>query len=433
MSRRFWVVLGLIVAVGFVWRVGYTVATKADHDTCEVDGVPLQLCGDAIYYSAQAHTLADGNGFVDPFIADREAADHPPLTAIVAAPASLLRDGDMAQRLTMCLIGAAAIGLIGILGHAASGSERAGLLAAGFAAVYPNLWMNDALVMAESITTLLVAAVLLATYRFRASPTMGRAVALGTLCGLAVLARAEQGLLLVVVVAPVIFTTKALPMRDRWLRMVVAGGLAFLVVLPWTAYNLSRFEEPVLLSSNDGLTLGGANCDGVWYGGGTGSWRLDCAQTDEVDLTGDQSEVAASQREVAFDYIGDHLSKLPSVMLIRVARTWSFYAPDQMVWYNTGEGREEWASWAGFWMYILLFPLAVGGAVHLRRQGRMIWPLVGTAIIVTVTAALFYGILRFRIPAEVALVVLAGAAVDALWTRYLPGRSRESEQVAEPA
>jgi hypothetical protein len=252
---------------------------------------------------------------------------------------------------------------------------------------------------------------------------------LGALCGLAVLARAEQGLLLVVVVAPVVLTTRTLPAARRWMRLATAGAVAFLVVLPWTAYNLSRFEEPVLLSSNDGLTLGGANCDQVWYGGATGSWRLDCAVPSTPDL--DQSQVSAAQREAAFDYIGDHLGKLPSVVVIRVARTWSLYAPDQMVWYNTGEGRERWASWAGFYLHLALLPLAVAGVVYMRRKRMLVWPLASTAIVVTVTAALFYGIVRFRIPADVAMVALAGISLDA-GVRRLTRRERGHERPPPP-
>jgi hypothetical protein len=45
-----------------------------------------------------------------------------------------------------------------------------------------------------------------------------------------------------------------------------------------------------------------------------------------------------------------------------------------------------------------------------------------TFVIVTLTAVLFYGLIRFRIPAEIAVVVLAAAAVDQL----LRGRSSRS-------
>jgi hypothetical protein len=54
-----------------------------------------------------------------------------------------------------------------------------------------------------------------------------------------------------------------------------------------------------------------------------------------------------------------------------------------------------------------------------------------TFVVVTITAVLFYGLVRFRVPAEVALVVLAGAGLDALWSRWRPGRTTEPEP--EPA
>ena len=41
--------------------------------------------------------------------------------------------------------------------------------------------------------------------------------------------------------------------------------------------NLTRFDEPVLFSTNDGLTICGANLHRTYYGQGTGLWALDCA------------------------------------------------------------------------------------------------------------------------------------------------------------
>jgi hypothetical protein len=70
-------------------------------------------------------------------------------------------------------------------------------------------------------------------------------------------------------------------------------------------------------------------------------------------------------------------------------------------------------------MYWALVPLAIGGLLVLRRRHIMVWPLVAQFAMVTITAAAFYGLIRFRIPAEVALVVLAAAALD-----YLVGHRR---------
>ena len=79
-----------------------------------------------------------------------------------------------------------------------------------------------------------------------------------------------------------------------------------------------------------------------------------------------------------------------------------------------------------FWV---LVPCAVVGGVMLRRRRVPITPLVSQFVIVAVTAAAIYGLVRFRIPAEVSLVVLAAVAVDG----WLGGRPETAEADAEPA
>jgi 4-amino-4-deoxy-L-arabinose transferase-like glycosyltransferase len=438
--RRFTVGLLIIVASAFAFRVGYVVVVKGDGtDTCG-----QELCGDAVYYATQGKRLSDGRVFtqppsrgelviegvaVHPLPAGDPVADHPPLTSIVVAPANLFVDGSFVQRLEMAAVGAAAVAVIGLLGRELAG-DRAGLLAAGIAALYPNLWMNDVLVMAESLTALLVASVLLSTYRYRNAPDGRHAAAVGALVGLAALTRSEQLLLLPIVVVPVVLAVRTRPWRDRLRHVGVAAGATLLVVAPWVGFNLSRFEAPTTLSTNDGLTLLGANCDDVYEGSSTGFWSLRCGLA--VQPEGDASRRSEAQRDAALDYIGSHQRDVPRVMFVRVARVWSLYAPDQMAWLNQGEGRERWASWVGFWTYLVLVPLAVAGAVLLRRRAVPIWPLVGTAIIVTLTAALFYGIVRFRVPAEVSLVVLAAVALDATWARRRAAPAGDAAPVASP-
>ena len=53
-----------------------------------------------------------------------------------------------------------------------------------------------------------------------------------------------------------------------------------LVVGPWVAFNLARFKDPVYISTNDGVTLAGANCDSGYYGTTIGLWTaLPCLYT----------------------------------------------------------------------------------------------------------------------------------------------------------
>lgn len=420
-DRRFWRTLLLIVLAALALRVGYVLLAKR-HEPAR---------GDQIYYVAQANTLARGDGFTDPRDGS-QTAEHPPLTALVLTPTAWVAEqlspgGDhvLPMRLSMTIVGAAVVLVIGLLGRAVAG-DRAGWLAAVIAAVYPNLWINDGLVMSEALATLSVALAILLTYRFIRAPKPSTAAWVGVAIAAAMLARAELGLLLPLMVLPVALMLVALPFTRRILLFLLACGVSLAVVSPWLIANLTRFDEPVLFSTNDGLTLCGANLPNTWYGEGTGVWALDCAA---IPVHGDRSVVSNTLRKRGLEYIGDHLSRLPVVVAVREARVWSLYAPGFMANYNVNEGRDVEVSWAGFFAFWILVPCAVVGTVVLRRRRVPITPLVSQFAVVVVTAAAIYGLVRFRVPAEVSLVVLAAVAVD----RGLGGRTPAAATDADAA
>jgi 4-amino-4-deoxy-L-arabinose transferase-like glycosyltransferase len=416
--RRFWRILLLIVLAALALRVGYVLLAKR-HEPAK---------GDQIYYVAQANTLARGDGFTDPRDGS-QTAEHPPLTALALTPTAWLAqqidgvgtssDHVLPMRLTMTVFGALVVLVIGLLGRSVAG-ERAGLIAAAIAAVYPNLWINDGLVMSEALATLSVALAILLTYRFIRAPKPSTAAWIGVAVGLAMLARAELGLLLPLMVLPVALMVKELRVARQLLLFVVTCAVSLAVVSPWLLANLTRFEEPVLFSTNDGLTLCGANLHRTWYGQGTGVWALDCAA---FPVHGDRSQVSNELRHDGLQFIQDHLSRLPVVVAVREARVWNLYAPGFMANYSVNEGRDVEVSWAGFFAFWVLVPCAVVGAVMLRRRRVPITPLVSQFVIFVVTAAAIYGLVRFRIPAEVSLVVLAAVAIDG----WLGGRPETAE------
>jgi hypothetical protein len=92
--------------------------------------------------------------------------------------------------------------------------------------------------------------------------------------------------------------------------------------------------------------------------------------------------------------------------------------------YRTAEGvdldelqnRPRPVSWASLVTLALLVPFAVAGGLRLRRTGRPVVLLAAMPVMVTLVAAVFYGNPRFRVPADLALVVLAAVAVDG-WVR----------------
>ena len=251
----------------------------------------------------------------------------------------------------------------------------------------------------------------------RPRPALGRRSS-GPWPGLAALARAELALLGVLAFVPL--ALRAAGRGPGAYGHVGLAGLAGAVVLaPWMVYNAGRFEKPVLISTNDGLTLIGANCDRQYDGPDPGLWDIACLPPGSFDEAQrrDQSVVNADYRHLAVEYAEDNLGDLPRVAAIRVARTWSLYDPASMIRYSENEGREPAVGWAGFVTWWLLVPLAVAGALVLRGRCRTIWPLLAPVVVVTLISALFYGLLRFRVPAEVSLVVLAAVALGELQAR----------------
>jgi 4-amino-4-deoxy-L-arabinose transferase-like glycosyltransferase len=119
----------------------------------------------------------------------------------LAVPSFIGLDTELAHLLWSCVLGAASVVLLGLLGRKIAG-PRVGLIAAGLAAVYPNLWWHDGALMSETMAIFVSTVVMLLAYRFRAAPTTGRIVALGAACGLATLTRAELALLVPLVMLP---------------------------------------------------------------------------------------------------------------------------------------------------------------------------------------------------------------------------------------
>jgi 4-amino-4-deoxy-L-arabinose transferase-like glycosyltransferase len=425
-DRRWLVALLAICALGLVIRVGYVMGWR-DVDTID---------GDPRYYHEAANLLADGEGFVHPFAWDEgvrtPGADHPPGYVVVLAVPSLVGlDSIRAHQLASCLIGAGTVALVGLLGRRVAG-RRAGLLAAGLAAVYPNLWFNDGALMSETLALFVGVAVSLLAYRAWDQPSGGRFAALGAAIGLASLARAEAALLIALLLVPLaVWVPRLAGWRSRVQRAGLAGAVALAVMAPWVVANLVRFEHPATLSTQMGPTLEVGNCDQTYSGPFLGAWSFACAT--DVNAT-DRSVLDRVTREHALTYMGDHLDRVPVVVAARLGRTWGLYAPLRQLDFDVfAEARPLPAARVGLGMYYLTAAASVAGIVALRRRGVPSFPLTAWLVNVAITVVVFYGSTRFRAPAEPFLVVLAAVGVDSLLSAWRPAPAAVADQASAVA
>jgi Dolichyl-phosphate-mannose-protein mannosyltransferase len=459
-GSRFGRQLGAITIAALVGRVAYVLAFRRR----------TPAWGDAFSYHYGANLLAHGKGFIDPlrylfFGIVSPSAYHPPLyTAYLAGWTKLGVDTVLGHRLVSCLLGAATVAVVGLIGRElgttrASG-ERIGIIAAAIAALSPALWTNDVALLSEPVAQLAVALAVLALLRYRARPTTAMAVVVGALCGIAALSRAELVLLFPLLCIPMARWASPQSRRELLRRFAGFAAAGALIVAPWVAYNLTRFDRPVYISTGLGATLSGGACDAAFSGPKLGYWdagpgcgvqqveirvpvgvdaatpagraAVKRAARTQLAGEGDESVREADARRHSLDYIRAHEGRLPVVVLARVGRLWGVFRPWQTATFDaTIEGRGFLPARLALGGYWLLAVASVPALVLLHRRKQTIAPFVALAVIVTLSAALSFGIQRYRAPFDVVMPALAAVSLEALWIRRSYHSGERSEQATE--
>jgi 4-amino-4-deoxy-L-arabinose transferase-like glycosyltransferase len=423
--RRWFLALGAIVAGGLALRIFYI----------EVHTQSISVLSDAYWYHGGANLLVDGRGFIDSNLLalhgrELPSASHPPGYLVVLAVSSLFGFRSFHDhQIWSALIGAGTIVAVAYAGRRLAG-VRVGLVAAVIAAVYPNFWFPEAQVMSETLVLLLVAVTVILAYRCWERPTPVRVAALGLVIGLTVLTRAEAVLLVPFLLVPMALFLPGLDVRRRLVVFGLGAATVGLTVAPWVLYNLSRFEEPVLVSTGEQTLLAG-NCREVYDGDAVGFWTIDCLSAvncpdpadREQDLLGclarvdpghpDVSAQQARYRREAVRNMRKHLGDLPFVVFAREGRVWGYYRPGQQVNFDALSSREFELSRIGFGTYYALAAGTVAGVVILRRRHVPVFPLLSFPATVALAVAATFGETRYRALAEVTLVLGAAVAVDA--------------------
>jgi 4-amino-4-deoxy-L-arabinose transferase-like glycosyltransferase len=415
---RFAKLLGAIALVALAVRWVYAVLAR-----------DYVVQGDALTYHLVGQGIADGRGFTEAFPPGGPTAEHPPAMFVLWGLVDKLGlNGYLSHRLVLGIVGTVTVVLIGLLARRIGG-DRVGLAAAALAALYPMLFAADGALMSESVYGVFLVAALIAALRLHDRPSPGRAAALGALIALAALSRGEALALIALLAIPVAYASRA-----SWRGRAALWGVslaAFVAVLaPWTIFNFTRFEKPVLISTNSNGVFIGSNCEDTYYGDLVGAWRFQCYTP---RLPGeDESEYFARQREIGLDYAREHAERWPVVAAARIGRMLDVYRVDQSVFFNAAEGRPARAMRPAIRFYWLVALLAIAGAVLLaRRRSFGLVVLLAPVVMVFCVSIATYGSTRFRFAAEPSLVVLAAVSLVALAQRLLAAR-RPVPGSAEP-
>ncbi len=437
LEDRWWLPTAGIALGALVVRWYVVLAARP---TCSTRGGGEPGCflinGDVLYRFTQGRLIGAGHFFKNGLeyqVTGRlvESAAHPPLFPLLLGLWSALGlDTVSWQRFGATFLGAAGVVLIAMVARRL-GCDGAGWIAAAVAAVHPLLWISDAMLMSESLYQPAVAAIMLVAVAYADRPTGRLALVAGASVGAAALVRGEAVLLVGLLLVPLVGLARPLPGRDRARHLLVAGTGAAMVMAPWIVYNNARFARPVTLTSGMGSVLMAGSCDSVWDGPKLG-WWADCFTERglwddyEAAFLGstaagpdravyDESLTDAFNRRHALDYIGDNIGRYPAVMLARIGRALEVFRVGDTLQANWAvEGRWRGPSTIGLGLYYALIVPAAAGAVVLRRAGRRLTPVLAWWPMVMATAAATFGLTRYRVPVDIAMIVLAGIGLAAL-------------------
>jgi hypothetical protein len=197
----------------------------------------------------------------------------------------------------------------------------------------------------------------------------------------------------------------------------LVGALA--IFTPWWAYDIPRFSEPVLFSSELGSTLAGANCATTYSGPLIGSWSLACTAAVKIQPGTDPSQQDYQLRHAAITYAEDHTSQLPGVAAARVGRELGLFHAFQQIDLEWAElGRPRLPATVGLFAFYGVAVAATGGAWLLRRRRIPLLPLWAIAADVVLSAVATFGETRYRTSLDVVLVVFAGVCLAEVDRRF---------------
>lgn len=417
MSSENWIggVLNRLPAVAWILLLGCVLRTTAVTIRFE----NLQIDRDS--YLLIAENVLAGNGYSS--IPGHPTAYRPPLYPLLVAVC--LKVGSFAAiGVVQILLGTATVWLTWLMACRCRLSQQTCLLAALFVAVDPLLIEYTTQAMTETLSTFLVALLVLATLQTRRK--IPKAGFIGIVFGLAALCR------------PSIWAFGGLAaagwfignVRDRFARRqpsvsgdsrFVAMSCACLVavaitVSPWVIRNARQFGRPILMTTHGGYTLLLANNETffnevvasdngeIWQAESLRAWQAEqdrqlasmgIAKTDEVS-----SDAALSH--LAKVWIANNPLKFIRSSVLRFQRFWACRPSESA-------GVPSWFVQIIGAYYLGILTMAIVGTVRWRSRWLECWTIPTIVLTLTLVHSVYWSNTRMR-SAVVPVISLAAAA-----------------------
>ncbi|MDA0991042.1 MAG: hypothetical protein O3A51_09860 [Verrucomicrobia bacterium] len=363
-------------------------------------------------YVAIARTLSDHGIFSRD--GQTPTAYRPPGYPFLLATLAKAGAGVVGFRLLNMVAFAGCIVFCAGLAMRASGQPRAGIVAALLAAAYPLNFYTAGTLYPQTISACgLLAALTLMTHK--SAPSIARYFGGGLLLGALTLVSPTS-----VCILAVFLLWSLLYHRRRALLPLGMLLLAWALVLaPWIARNQQQFGRFVFVSTNGGINLLLGNSEHTTPNAGVNvdlsRYYLEAGHLDEIDRSRYYTSAAL-----------DHIRQHPRASVILYARKFLNHFHYRNTLNTAGEARP----WRDLLLLCTYGPLLMLTLLRLAgTRRRTLHPTEVLLIALYLGAAAFLAIfftrIRFRMPFDFALVVLAANAI-ALWA--LPVRAPAESQ-----
>ncbi|QDT52170.1 hypothetical protein Pan44_01790 [Caulifigura coniformis] len=396
--------LALVLAIAFTARAGAAIAIDArvPRNPPGQDLIP----GDAAGYWHLADNLAEGREYAD-YTPPRRVMRMPGFPAVLALSFVTFGKSPLAARLLLSAVAALGCWLVYLLGRRLF-DVRTALLAAAITAVLPTfvafspLFLSETVFAVTLVASLIPAASLLkglGDQKASSGKLLCQAGICGALISLACYMRPSWLLWAPFVALCAIVAGRARPIT--WGVAAVLGATTFLTLLPWAVRN-QRVTGHFVLTT---LWMGPSLYDGL-NPNATGDSEMSFFDRENLLATMSEYEMNEEYARRAKEFAKNNPLRALELGFIKLARYWK-------PWPNAGQFN-NWTAWIA--VLASSIPLFAGTLLGIWK-GRPGWiPLVlclGPVLYFAAIHSVFVGSIRYRLPAEYPMSLLAAAGLFA--------------------
>ena len=402
-----WSVVILIVAMGL--RVGFVIFMESK---LKSSGQEFLISGDAEGYWELGRRIAYGEDYAvhDP---PRYVHRMPGFPALLAMSITLFGESHFAARLFLSLLGLFACWLVYKLGVQLD-SRRTGLIAAALAAVSPTFVGFSGVVLSETAFSVALLLAVLASARLISTlqtienqsqlwRPIGDACLVGTMLALGVYMKPSW-----ILAGPILAALIGLgirPVKRSFIPAVCIVAAMYFCLFPWGLRNAQVSGHFTFTT----FWMGPSLYDGL-QPGATGGSDMAFFDRDQLPQSLSEYEVDQEYRQRAKQLALEDPARVIRLAVAKFLRFWN-------LWPNADQFQNRWICIGMTAFYMPVFGLVLVGVMAWRKR---IWSLVicaGPIIYFTGIHLIFVSSLRYRLPAEYPLLVLAAAGLQLVFAK----------------